>query len=212
MTCGLILSALRLIPHQTAEVRAFRWPNCTGGELAGKTLGIYGMGKIGYTAAKRLSGFDLGAILYSDVIRSERGEQDLGAQRAGLDALFSCSDALSIHAPLTPQTEGVVGLDLLRRMKRTSVLVNTARAGIVDPSALRKALAEGRPACAAFDGYYTEGIDLTNELEDPYGLLCMGDRFFATSHQGFNTRESLRKASEEAVRKVCQYLGTARAA
>jgi phosphoglycerate dehydrogenase-like enzyme len=207
MTCALMLSALRRVPFLVREVSAYRWPSVTGDELAGKTLGVYGMGKIGYTVVKRLQGFDPAQVLYSDIIVAQQAEADFGARRVALDELFRSSDVVSLHAPLTPETKGVIGEELLRSMKPTAVLVNAARAAIVDPAALKKALGEAWIACAAFDGYYIEGPEFINltPKEDPYGLLDMPERFFVTSHQGFNTYDAVRKASEVAADKLISF-------
>lgn len=207
MACALVMASLRRVPYLTEEVRAGRWPNFTGTELVGNTIGVYGMGKIGYALVKRLMCFEPQAVLYSDIVRSERSEEDFGARRVEPDRLFAESDVLSVHTGLTPETKGIVGEELLRRMKPTAVLVNAARAAIVDARALRKALSEGWLACAAFDGYYVEGpefMELGPE-RDPYGLLQMRDRFFVTSHQGFNTVETLRRASETAAEKLVSF-------
>lgn len=209
MACSLIFSCLRRIPYMVQSVQSFSWPEITGQELAGKTLGIYGMGRIGYTVVKRLGGFDIAKVLYSDVTRSARGEEDLAAQRVELAQLFAESDVLSIHVPLSDQTKDQVGEDLLQRMKRTSVLVNTARPGIVRADALRRALQEEWFACAAFDGYYVEGAEFEGLRPegDHYGLLAMHDRFFVTSHQAFNTVQALKNASEASAAKLSSFFG-----
>ena len=201
MACALILCGLRRIPFLVGETRRFRWPTLTGEELCGSTIGIYGMGKIGYTVVERLVGFEFETVLYSDVVPSTRAESDFGAQRVELSELFSQSDVVSLHAPLTPETEGSIGDYLLGLMRPWAVLVNTARAGIVDPHSLRRALSEGWLYAAAFDGYYLEGSRYLSG-DDPYGLLEMRDRFFLTSHQAFNTRGAIRRASEMALEKL----------
>lgn len=207
MACALILSAMRRIPYLTSQVRMFKWPSITGQELSGKVIGIYGMGRIGYTVAKRLKSFDVSRIIYSDVVRSERGEADLGAVRVPIEQLFGESDIVSLHSPLTSETKGIINEDLLHRMKSTAVLANTARAGIVDPNALYKALRENWISCAAFDGYYIEGpqfMDLSSH-GDPYRLLEFTDKFFVTSHQGFNTDAALRTESDMASEKLISF-------
>lgn len=207
LACALILSCLRRVPFLVRAVQDRDWPIYTGDELCGKVLGICGMGKIGCTVAERLSGFNLKRVLYYDVVRSERAERDLRAQRVSIDELFSESDAISIHMPLTSDTQGMVGDALLRRMKPSAVLVNTARPQIVDPHALRLVLEEWRIGCAAFDGYYLEGPGFSEQMErrDPYGLIEMHDRFFVTSHQGFNTQRALRESSDQAVDRVIAF-------
>lgn len=204
MACALILSTLRKIPFLVKETQDGWWTCRTGSELAGKTLGVFGMGKIGYTLVKRLSGFDLGAVLYYDIARSEKAENDFGAERVEAECLFRESDVISVHSPLTPETRGIVGQELLSVMKPTAILVNTARAAVVGPHALSKILAEGHIAGAAFDGYYIEGDEFISG-GDPYGLIELGERFMATSHQAFNTREAVQAASAVAAEKLIAY-------
>ncbi|MHB0913107.1 MAG: NAD(P)-dependent oxidoreductase [Armatimonadota bacterium] len=173
LACALILGTLRRVPFLTREVQDRFWPYATGRELHGKVLGVYGMGKIGYTLVERLSGFDL-KVLYYDVVQAGEAERNFGVERVELPRLFAESDAVSIHASLTPETEGSVGEELLSSMKPDAVLVNTARPGIVQPNALHKALEGGWLAAAAFDGYYVEGWNFMQMGEsDPYGLLGM---------------------------------------
>lgn len=207
LACGLILSCLRRVPFIVRAVQDGDWPVYTGEELAGKVLGICGMGKIGYGVAERMRGFRPGHLLYYDVVQSEKAETDLGAERVSVERLFQESDIISLHTPLTPETRDMVGESLLRSMKPTAVLVNTARPQIVDPVALRQVLEEWRIACAAFDGYYIEGPEFIDQMtaRDPYGLIEMHDRFYATSHQGFNTQTSLREASHQAVDRVLEF-------
>ena len=211
-TCGLILAALRRIPFLVRAVQDGEWPTYTGEELAGKTLGICGMGKIGYVVVKRLSGFDLSQVLYYDIVRAERAEEDFRVKRVNLDQLFAESDIVSIHTPLMPETRGMIGEDLLRRMRPAAVLVNTARPQVVDPDALSRILEERRIACAAFDGYYFEGPEFIEcaRKEDPYGLLYMRDRFFVTSHQGFNAQNSIRQSSEKAAGRIVGFFAESR--
>lgn len=211
LACGLILSSLRRVPFLVRAVQDGDWPVYTGEELAGKVLGICGMGKIGYTVAERLAGFKPSRVLYYDIVRAEKAEADLGAEKVDLQTLFAESDVVSIHTPLMPETRGMIGEALLRSMKPSAVLVNTARPQIVDPVALRQVLEDWRIACAAFDGYYVEGPEFIEQMgtRDPYGLIEMHDRFFVTSHQGFNTQSAIREASRQAVDKVLAFFGEA---
>jgi len=196
LALGLALAAKRHLVTVANDVAERKWPAATGTELAGETVGILGMGRIGRRLAVLLSGFGC-PILYFDSRRWEEDQQHHAAQ-VDLDRLLAQSDVISLHTPLTDETRGMIGERELRAMKPTAVLVNTARPWLVDPVALRKALERGYPAAVAFDGYYLEGGELEQAMGDPYRLLEMRDRFICTSHQGFNTVSAIKRASESA--------------
>jgi phosphoglycerate dehydrogenase-like enzyme len=126
-------------------------------ELAGKTIGLVGLGRIGREVAKRARAFDM-QVVYHDVLRlPDDQEREIGvAFRESLDALLSEADIVSLHAPLTPETRGLIGERTLALMKPTAVLVNTARGPLVDAVALAKALREGRIRAAAIDVFDPE--------------------------------------------------------
>jgi glyoxylate reductase len=122
-----------------------------GQDLAGRTLGVLGMGRIGYALARRChAGWDM-KVLYHDVQGNERAERDFGARRVELDRLLGESDFVSIHTDLNEQTRGLFNHDRLKKMKRTAVLVNTARGPIVDTRALYTALKTGVIFAAGLD-------------------------------------------------------------
>jgi glyoxylate reductase len=125
-----------------------------GVDLAGRTLGIVGMGRIGYALAKRCHGGWGMRVLYQDVYRNEAAECDFGAAQVELDQLLAESDFVSVHTDLNPKTRGLFDADKFRRMKRTAVFVNTARGPLVDQRALYEAL-KSRTIFAA-------GLDVTS--------------------------------------------------
>lgn len=125
-------------------------------ELAGKTLGIVGFGRIGREVAKRARAFDM-RVLYHDVFRADVAvELDLGVTFTELDALLAESDVVSVHAPLTPATAGIIGERALSLMKPSAVLVNTSRGPLVDADALAKAVRDRRIRAAAIDVFDPE--------------------------------------------------------
>jgi glyoxylate reductase len=162
--CLLIAAARRVVEgHQ--YTRAGKWKTWEplghlGQDLAGRTLGVVGMGRIGYALAKRCRlGWDM-TVLYHDVQRNQKAETDLGARFVDLDALLREADFVSLHADLNDQTRGLFNAARLRKMKRTAVLINTARGPIVDQKALAQALADGT--------IFAAGLDVTDpEPPDP---------------------------------------------
>lgn len=125
-------------------------------ELAGKTIGLVGLGRIGREVAKRAQAFDM-RVLYHDVFRLDREkEREVGAEFRELDALLGEADVVSLHAPLTPETRGMINERSLSLMKPNAVLVNTARGPLVEANALAKALRDGTIRAAAIDVFDPE--------------------------------------------------------
>jgi D-3-phosphoglycerate dehydrogenase len=113
-----------------------------GKEVTGKTLGVIGMGRIGYTFAKMSKGFNM-KVIYYDIYRNETAEKEIPAEYVDLDTLLKESDFISIHVPLTPQTRHLITERELKLMKKSAILINTSRGPIIDEKALVKALKEG---------------------------------------------------------------------
>jgi glyoxylate reductase len=161
LTWALILGVARRITESERYLRSGQWrPETwgldllTGRDIFGKTLGIVGMGRIGMAVARRAKGFEM------EVVYSSRSPKHVpGARRVGLEELLEASDVVSIHCALTSETRGLVGLRELALMKPDAYLINTARGGIVNESALVEALREKRIAGAALDVYETEPLD-----------------------------------------------------
>ena len=153
--CLLIASARRVVDGH-AYTLAGNWRTWEplghlGQDLVGRTLGVVGMGRIGYALAKRCKGgWDM-RILYYDVYRNEAAERDLGARQVDLSTLLRESDFASLHTDLNEQTRGMIGALQLRAMKRTAVLINTARGPLVDQKALADALRSGTIFAAGLD-------------------------------------------------------------
>ena len=156
----------RLLPGDRA-VREGRWGTLVmlqGGifELAGKTIGLVGLGRIGREVAKRARAFDM-RVIYTDVFRLDpEQEREIGVEFFELDGLLGEADIVSLHAPLTPETRGLINDRTLGLMKPTAVLVNTARGPLVDVDALARALRDGRIRAA--------GIDVFDPEPPPAGL------------------------------------------
>lgn len=169
MAFALLITAARRIVEGHQYTLSGKWRTWEplghlGQDLAGRTLGIVGMGRIGFALAKRCrGGWDMD-ILYHDVHRHERAEQELGARQVDLDALLRASDFVSLHTDLNDKTRGLIGADALRKMKKSAVLINTARGPLVDTRALTAALKAGTIFAAGLDVTDPEPIDANDPL------------------------------------------------
>ncbi len=156
LALALMTAAARRIGEGHAAARAGRWKTWEplgyiGQDLAGRTLGVVGMGRIGHALAKRCRGGWGMEIVYSDPHANEAAERDLGARRVAFDELLAVSDFVSVHANYTPGSPPLFDAAAFRRMKRTAVLVNTARGAFIDETALHDALASGVIFAAGLD-------------------------------------------------------------
>ena len=181
LTWGLILAAMRRIPQQMSALRAGRWQVGVGNSLRGKTLGIYGYGRIGSVVAGYGSAFGMKVCAWGREASREKARGDGHAVATGREAFFSECDVVSLHLRLVDGTRGIVTADDLARMKPTALLVNTSRAPLIEPGALVAALKRGRPGMAAIDVYEEEPV-----LDHP--LFAM-DNVVCTPHIGYVTRE-----------------------
>lgn len=167
-TWALLMAAARRVVEGDRFVRSGRWRTwgpelLLGPDVAGATLGIVGLGRIGEAVAQRAVGFGM-ELLYTDPDRRPKLEQRLGIQPVGLDQLLDRSDFVSLHAPLNQETYHLIGPQQLQRMKPSAVLINCARGAIVNPDALATALKEGEIAFAALDVTDPEPMPLDSPL------------------------------------------------
>lgn len=186
LTWGLIIAALRRIPQEMAALRAGKWqayPVGTG--LRGRTLGIYGYGRIGAVVAGYGSAFGMNVLVWGREASLSKAREDGHAVAPSKDALFEESDVLSLHLRLIDATRGIVTAAELARMKPTALLVNTSRAGLIEPGALEAALRAGRPGLAAVDVYEDEPV-----LGARHPLLAM-DNVVCVPHLGYVERDGL---------------------
>ncbi len=167
LTWALILAAARRIVEADRFVRSGEWFKTGTGwhpmmllgvELYGKTLGIIGMGRIGRAVARRAQGFGMRVIYYDKKRLPPEEESRLNATYTPLERLLEEADVISIHTPLTPETENLINRERLARVKKGAILVNTARGRIVDLDALVEALREGRLAAAGLDVFPQEPL------------------------------------------------------
>jgi len=183
LTWALILAAMRHIPQQVASTKAGRWQSGLGRSLVSKTLGIYGYGRIGQVVASYGTAFGMNVVIWASDASRERAAADGVAVASSREAFFEMCDVLTLHMRLVDATRGIVTAADLARMQPSSVLVNTSRAGLIEPGALVVALLAGRPGSAAVDVYEDEPVT------DPNDPLVRLDKLISTPHIGYVTFE-----------------------
>ena len=188
-TVLLILAALKRLPFADSELRAGRFHinalRPVSRELAGRTVGYVGMGRIGQAVVERLRGFGTRSI-YFDAFAplAPALERELAIERCSLDELLARADIVSLHLPLTPESRHIIGAEQLARMKPGAYLVNTARGGLIDEAALVAALDSGRLAGAALDVFETEPLPAGHPLTGLSNAVL-------TPHISAGTRDAL---------------------
>jgi D-3-phosphoglycerate dehydrogenase len=160
---GLMLDVAHNITRQDRAIRSGEWASRQGFELGGLTLGLIGLGGIGMELARIATGIGMTALSWSRSNEPERAAA-VGAKAVTLDELLVRSDVVSLHMTLGPETTHFVGRDFLARMKPGSILINSARGGLVDPTALVDALNSGRLAGAGLDVFHTEPLPVDDAL------------------------------------------------
>jgi D-3-phosphoglycerate dehydrogenase len=186
---ALILSIARNVPQAHSALTAGRWERSKweGIELAGKTLGILGLGRIGTLVAQRARAFDMRLVAYDPYVSAERG-RELGVEMTTLERVVEQADVLTIHLPKNKETTGIINADMLKRAKRSLRIVNVARGGIADEADLAEALRNGTIAGAALDVFTKEPV-----TDSP--LFGLGN-IVVTPHLGASTREAQDRAGE----------------
>src|SRR6266540_638333 len=180
---ALLFSLARRTPQATASMKAAKWEKnkFQGRELAGKTLGVIGLGNIGRIVADRARGLRMNVIAFDPVVAPERATA-LGVELVSLDQIWARADAITVHTPLTSETKGLVNDETIAKMKKGVLLVNCARGGIFDEAALQRGLESGRVGGVALDVF----------VEEPPGQipLLSRDDVICTPHLGASTEEA----------------------
>jgi D-3-phosphoglycerate dehydrogenase len=202
LTWGLILAALRRIPQEMAALKAGKWQAYPIGiGLRGKTLGIYGYGKIGSVVAGYGKAFGMNVIVWGRPTTMEKARADGHALARSREIFFSNSDVVSLHVRLVPETRGMVTAADLALMKPTAVMVNTSRAGLIAPGALEAALRAGRPGLAAVDVFEEEPV-----LGAQHPLLAL-DNCVCVPHLGYVERDGLEQMFSTIFDQILAYAG-----
>jgi D-3-phosphoglycerate dehydrogenase / 2-oxoglutarate reductase len=183
MTWALVLAAVRKIPQQMESLKAGKWQMDVGTTLRGKTLGIYGYGRIGAVVASYGRAFGMNVLVWARPQTLEAARKDGYATATSKEAFFADCDVISLHMRLVDATRHIVKAADLTRMKPTALLVNTSRAPLIEPGALAEALRKGRPGMAAVDVFEQEPVfDPKHPLLNMPNVIC-------TPHIGYVTNE-----------------------
>ncbi|MCC7372209.1 MAG: D-2-hydroxyacid dehydrogenase family protein [Chloroflexi bacterium] len=198
LTIGLMLAASRRIPYGDAEVRAGRWSQFVGRELAGRTLGVVGLGRIGGRVAQIARAIGMNVVAWSPNLTPERAAA-ANVTAMELDAMMSEVDVLSIHLQLSPMSRGLITRERLAMMRPSALLVNTARGPIVDETALLERLQTGRLWGAALDVFGQEPLPADHPLFSLPNVVL-------TPHVGWVAEDSYMAFFEGIVENVTAYL------
>lgn len=184
-TITLLLSLARRVPQAHASVRAGKWERnrYRGVEVFGKTIGLVGLGNIGKLVAERAKGLRMKAVAY-DPYLSRDAAKKLGMELVSLDELFARADVVTVHTPLTAETENLIDAEAFGKMKEGVIVINCARGGIVNEADMAEALRSGKVGGAAFDVYTTEPVSSENPL------VSVEDNIVLTPHLGASTEEA----------------------
>lgn len=187
LAISLLLASARFISPAHAALRSGKWARSkyTGAELFEKTLGIVGFGRIGQLVAHRMQAFGMNVIAYDPYLQPARAAQ-LDVRLVDLDELLRTADFITIHLPKTKETANLIGVEALKKVKPAVHIINAARGGVLDESALYDAIVEGRVAGAGIDVYVSEPC-----TDSPLFTL---DKVIATPHLGASTDEAQERA------------------
>ena len=183
LTWGLILSLARQIPKEDRNVREGRWQESVGIGLAGKVLGIIGLGKLGTPVARVGQAFEMKVIAWSPNLTQERADEVGGVRAVDKDTLMADSDFITLHMPLSERSRGILQADDLAKMKKTAFLVNTSRGPLIDEAALIDALEKKLFAGAGLDVYDVEPLPENHPIRSL-------DNTVLTPHLGYVSRDS----------------------
>jgi phosphoglycerate dehydrogenase-like enzyme len=194
LTWALILAVARGVCAEDARLRAGGWQHTLGFELAGRTLGVVGLGRLGSRVAAIGQAFEMAVIAWSQNLDGARAAS-LGVEAVGKHELFARSDVVSVHVRLSSRTRGLVGAAELAAMRPTSILVNTSRGPIVDSHALLAALEAGAIAGAGLDVFDVEPLPVAHPLRTAPNTVL-------TPHLGYVSRGSYEIYYREAVEDI----------
>lgn len=199
---ALLLGCVRKVAFKDRRIREGAWNlhrEQPSYRIAGKILGLVGYGAIARTLHRKLSGFGLGRVLVFDPYLDPKKIEENGAESVNLRALLKNSDYVSIHAPLSEETRGLIGSRELSLMKRTAILVNTSRGPLVEEKAVAEALADGKITAAGLDVFETEPLPADSPLRQL-------DNVILSDHAGWYSEESVAELKTKAAQNVLEVL------
>ena len=197
LAVGLMFAVARQIPQASTAVAAGEWPRFQGIELAGRRLGVLGLGAIGAATARMAQGIGMEVLGFDPGLSAEQIGQ-LGVTAAELEEIFAHSDVLSLHIPLNEHTRHIVSAERINAMPQGAIIINTARGGLIDEQAAAKALDAGHLHGVGLDAY---------ETEPPTDSPLVGHpRVVATPHSGAHSEESVQRTATAAVKNLLAVL------
>lgn len=199
LTWGLVLAGMRRIPQAVQLLKQGTWQTGMGRTLRGRTLGIYGYGRIGAEVARYGAAFGMKVLVWAREASRQRARDDGWDVAPDKQAFFETCDVLSLHMRLVPDTRGIVTAADLARMKPSALLVNTSRAGLIEPGALVQALRAGRPGAAAVDVFETE------PMTDPQHPLLQLPNALCTPHIGYVTEDEYETQFSDVFDQIVAY-------
>jgi D-3-phosphoglycerate dehydrogenase len=205
LTIGLMIALDRQIADEVNDFRRGVWNKQKYGKargLKGRTLGMIGLGRIGYEVAKRAAAFDM-RLIYQDVIDQKEMEKELGIEKLSFEQVLAESDFITLHVPGGAGTKHLIGKNELAKMKPTAFLLNCARGGVVDDVALADAVESGVIAGAALDVYEDEPAATDSEFTNP---IRMVRGVYGTHHVGASTQQAQDAVADEVVRVIRGYI------
>lgn len=199
LTWGLVLAGMRRIPQAVQLLKQGTWQTGMGRTLRGRTLGIYGYGRIGAEVARYGAAFGMKVLVWAREASRQRARDEGWDVAPDKQAFFETCDVLSLHMRLVPDTRGIVTAQDLARMKPSALLVNTSRAGLIEPGALAQALAAGRPGAAAVDVFESE------PMTDPQHPLLQLPNAICTPHIGYVTEDEYETQFSDVFDQIVAY-------
>jgi D-3-phosphoglycerate dehydrogenase len=194
---GLILSAARNIPNLHQAVERGEWPRANGMELAGKTLGIVGLGAIGKKLALRASAFEMKVLAYDPWLDKDFADSH-GIGICDLDGLIESSDVISLHVPMNEKTYHLINRERIQKMRDGAIIINTARGGLIDEMAAAEAVKSGKLRGLGIDAFETEPL-IESPLKGLPGVIF-------TPHTGAHTAEAISGMGTMAVQNLIDVL------
>lgn len=214
-TVALLLSIDRKIykAYQRTKKYNFSLNGLLGFDIHGKTVGVIGTGKIGKVFIQIMKGFGARVLAY-DMYPDEKASQEIGYEYVSLDTLYQHSDIISLHCPLTKETNKIINAESIEKMKNGVILLNTSRGKLIDTDSLIKKLSEGQIGGVGLDVYEDEEEFFLNDMSNSYirdkdlSILLSMPNVVITSHQAFFTKEALNKIASDTCENIKEYFET----
>ena len=208
---ALLLNITRKLykSYQRTRKYNFTLDGLLGFDIHGKTVGVIGTGKIGKVFIKIMNGFGANVIAY-DVYPDEKASQELGFKYVDLDELYAKSDIISLHCPLTPETEKIINSQSIKKMKKGVILINCSRGKLIDTKSLIKEMETGKIGGVGLDVYEDEDEFFLRDMSNSYkrdnnlSILLSMPNLIITSHQAFFTSEALNKIASDTCKNIQQ--------